>query len=202
MKSFSSASVYAVLAILILAGGAAYGVFQYRIFDQEHKAIESNAVRLEALNRQISDGQTQYQALAEASSQKHAGLQKKLSAILPEGENYTDLTRQLDNYFAERDSLTNPILQSSLAFNKGVPVKDMPGLSALPMTMNIEATRKNFFHFLEYVSNSGTLESGTRLMDIKSVNLNFSEGGELVTDQKQKINFLVQMSAYYQTPKK
>ena len=121
--------------------------------------------------------------------------------ILPPDENYTDLTRQFDDYFSNHDKPGNPILQSSLRFGKGTPVANLPDVSLLPVAMNLEATRDNFLKFLEYVSSSGSRDSVSRMMDINSIQLNFPEGGEVVKDLSQKINFTVDMNTYYLTPK-
>ena len=38
-------------------------------------------------------------------------------------------------------------------------------------------------------------------MEINSIQLNFPEGGEVISNPKQRINFTVDMNAYYETPK-
>ncbi len=190
-----------IAALIILAATTVYGIFQFRTMQGEAQAIVDNDTRVQALNGGLKDIKKTYQVFADARTKRQAELAKKLSIILPPDENYTDLTRQFDDYFSNHDKPGNPILQSSLRFGKGAPVGNLPDVSALPVAMNLEATRDNFLKFLEYVSSSGSLDSVSRMMDINSIQLNFPEGGEVVKDLSQKINFTVDMNSYYLTPK-
>lgn len=198
---FRTSNVFFGLALILFAASLFYGIFQGRIWLAEKNAIEDNYSRLERLDTQLLDTKKQYEAVAEQSAEDQEGLTRKIMNILPPDENYTDLTRELDKYFEENDTAANPIFQSSLRFGKGASVQDARDVSSLPFSMNIESTRDNFFKFLEYVNDSGSLESGARLMEINSIQLNFPQEGEDVRDPRQKINFTVDMNAYYKTPK-
>lgn len=184
-----------------MSAGVVYGIFQYRIFSAEGAATVDNQARIAELGQQVSAKKADFKKLGDAHAQTQVEFGKKMDSILPADESYTDLTRVLDNFFADQDTPGNPIFQSSLRFGKGAAVSAMSGISALPISMNIEGTRDNFFKFLDFVNNSGSLDTGVRLFEITSVQLNFPEGGEVLKDLKQKINFTVDMNAYYQTPK-
>ena len=67
--------------------------------------------------------------------------------------------------------------------------------------MGLEGTRDNLFKFLKFVQESGSLESGIRLMEMKNNDLRFSEGEEQTDNPEEPIKFNVNMNAYYQTPK-
>lgn len=190
-----------IAALIILAATTVYGVFQFRTLQAYSQALVQNEESLQKSNAALAVEKKSYQGIADERAKRQAELGKKLMTILPPDENYTDLTRQFDNYFADHDRPGNSILQSSLRFGKGTPMQDIPDVSMLQVSMNLEATRDNFLKFLQYVSNSGSLDTITRLMDINSVQLNFPEGGEVVQDLGQKINFTVDMNAYYLTPK-
>lgn len=196
-----ASNLYFFLALIVLAGAVAYGVFQYQIFQAENQAIEDNNSRLTALTSTVQKASSEFKQFAEERAKRQAELTKKLANILPQDENYTELTRQLDNYFIENDKVGNPFFQSSLRFGKGTAIAGVSGVSTLPVSMNLEGTRDNFYKFLNFVNSSGSLETGTRLMDIHSIQLNFKEGGEVVKNPKQEINFTVEMSGYYQTPR-
>lgn len=198
---FKSSNVYFAFALIMLSVTAVYGVTNYRVFLAEGAAIQDNKARIEDVNSNIEKTKSRFKEVGDENAKKQLELRKKIEAILPSDENYTELTRLLDNYFAEHDTPGNPIFQSSLRFGQGAPVPETPDVSALSISMNIEATRDNFFKFLDFVNNSASLETGTRLMEITSIQLNFPEGGEVVKDLKQKISFTVEMNAYYQTPK-
>lgn len=193
-------NVYFTLALMALAAAGVYGFFQFLDFRAEAKAIEDNKATQEELSQTIVKINADFKKTGEEQAKRQADLAKKMTSVLPPDENYTDLTRQFDRYFETNDKVGNPMFVGSLRFGKGAPDETMSNISVLPVSMNIEATRDNFFKFLEYVNGSGILENGVRLMDIDSIHLNFPEGGELVKDLKQKLNFTVQMNAYYKTP--
>lgn len=200
-QGLRASNIYAALSVLIFAGALVYGIFQFQDLRAKSRAMKDNTARLEQLDLALKVATADYKAFGEQRAKKTQELAKKISSILPPDENYTDLTRLLDNYFSEHDTARNPIFQASLRFGKGGPVANFPDISALPVSMNIEGTRDNFFKFLDFVKNSGTLESGTRFMGINSIQLNFPDGGEIVKDLKQNLNFTLDMNAYYQTPK-
>ena len=80
---------------------------------------------------------------------------------------------------------------NSLSF--GTPItSENEDYRILPVSMNIESSRDNFFKFLEYIGNSGAIQNQTRLMDIQSIGINFGN------DKKDKITFDVQANAYFQ----
>lgn len=201
-KSYLTLSnFYFAAALAILIFGVVYGIFQFRIMQAEGQAILDNVNTISQQETVKLKVEKMYQTLADTRQKHYEEYSKKMASILPPDENYTDLTRQFDAYFDQHDQPGNSIFQSSLRFGKGTPVPGMTYISALPVSTNIEATRDNFFKFLEFINNSGSLETETRLMEIKSIQINFPEGGEVVDDLKQKINFNVEMLAYYQTPK-
>lgn len=194
-------NIYFALALIVFAATVVYGAFQYQILSAEKQAVLDNEMRRAALEEELASARQTFQPFAEERAKAQAEFSKKIIAILPPDENYTDLTRQLDNYFAEQDRPGNNVFQRSLRFSKGAPAEGMNSISILPMNMNIETTRENFFDFLEFINSSGSLESGVRLMEIKSIQLNFPEGGEVLKDLRQKMDVTLDMNAYYQTPK-
>lgn len=196
-----SSTVYFFLALFIFLGSAGYGVFQYRIFEAEHQAILDNKKQIDELTEVLVRKEKEFRFFSEEREKQQAEFAKKITSILPQDEQYTNLTRQLDSYIAKNDKPSNPLFQGSLKFSKGAPVNGFPGISGLSVSMNLEGTRDQFFKFLDFINESGSLETGTRLMELNSIQLNFPEGGENLNDPTQKINFTVDMTAYYQTPK-
>lgn len=190
-----------ILASTVTLAMLTYGFFQFRFMQAQRRAVAENKMTAVTMADELNSSKKSYDELSKAYSAVHEALAKKIASILPTDERYTDLTRQLDEYFVVNDKDGNPIFQSSLRFGKGAPVAQFPGISALPVSMNIEATRENFFKFLEFISSSGSLDTGIRLMAIKGVQLNFPDGGELLKNPRQDLNFTVEMSAYYVTPK-
>lgn len=192
---------YFLLALAVFGGAVVYGVLQYQTFRAEKQAVSDNEAHRTEQTVLLDQSQKTYKLLAEKRAGKQKEFEKAINGILPPDENYTELTQHLDDYFAANDRQGNPILQNSLNFQKGASVEGFSGISVLPFSMNLEGSRGNFLKFLEFVENSGSLDLGTRLMEINSIDFNFTEGGELVKDLQQKISFNVNMNAYYRTPK-
>ncbi len=197
MNSFKSSHLYYGLAVLITLVAVTYGLTQYKVMQAQAAAVVDNRNVISALSQRKEKLQKYYDAFAATQVDVQAQLLQSLNEIVPIGEQYTDLTRQFDAFFASHDSATNPVFQSSLRFGKGVVVSGMPNIGALPVTMNIESSRENFFAFLEFINQSGIQASHTRLITINSIQLNFPDGGEVLENKHQVLNFTVDMSAYY-----
>lgn len=198
---FKLSNIYFLLALVILGGSIVYGVTQMKILNSEKQAIADNAVRRVELAGLLEKQQAQYKTLAELRVSKDEAFLAAIGEVLPPDENYIELTKTFDDFFAENDKPASPIFNDSLRYGKGEPVKGRNGVSVLPVSLNLEATRDNFFRFLDFVNQSGLLETGRRLMEINSIQLTFPEDGDVVQDMKQKLQFSVEMNAYYRTPK-
>lgn len=199
-QSFLRASnMYFLTALIMIAAAVVYGVFQFQIMTSMEAASLDNARTVKMLSDSLQKEKTSFKIFADERAKRQKEFREKISSVLPPDENYTDLTRLFDDYFADNDKPGNPMLQNSLRFGKGAPVESLPSVSALPISMNVEATRENFFNFLDFIKNSGSLESGVRLMEVKSINFSFLDAAEDTKDLKQKMNFSVEMIAYYQT---
>lgn len=198
---FRASNIYLFLALVLLAGSTVYGIMQFNVLNLSEAAITDNQQRTEEIAQSVKKMQEDFQSFANEQSKKRAEFLKKINSILPVDENYTELAKKLDNYFADSDKPGNPIFQGNLNFGKGAPVKGTIGVSILPFTMSLEGSRNNLFKFLELVKDSGSLENGMRLLEVKSIDLSFPEGGEEANNPKQEIKFNVSMNAYYQTSK-
>lgn len=189
--------LYYGLAGLIFCVALSYGMLQFKqIRDQKAAAADNQTVSV-ALEQKLTKLNDYYTRFAASQTDVQAQLNNSLNEILPVGENYTDLTRSFDNFFAAHDSAVNPIVQNSLRFGKSDKIDGMPTISGLPITMNIEGTRDNFFAFLDFIDHSGTLTSHDRLIAINSIQINFPDGGEVLNNQHQVINVTLDMTAYF-----
>lgn len=198
---FRASNIYFFLALIIFAGSTFYGITKWNLLQASKAAVIENKKEIGNISELYKKTKEQFQAFADEQAKRQKDFEKKIAAILPLDENYTDLAKQLDDYFAGADKPGNPVFQGTLNFQKGQPVKDAVGISVLPFSMGLEGTRDNLFNFLKFVQNSGSLESSVRLMEVKSIDLSFTEGGEQTDNPKQPIKFNVNMNAYYQTSK-
>lgn len=198
---FRASNIYILFALVIFAGSTFYGITNWNLLQASAAAVQENQKEIENISGLFTKTKDEFQVFADEQAKRQKDFQKKIGSILPLDENYTDLAKQLDDYFATADKPGNPMFQGSLNFQKGQVVKDATGISVLSFSMGLEGTRDNLFKFLKFVQDSGSLESGIRLMEIKNIDLSFSEGGEQTDNPKEPIKFNVNMNAYYQTPK-
>lgn len=125
---------------------------------------------------------------------------EELDYVFPEGENHTLLTRTIESFSNDLNRTKNPFLISNLQYQEG-QVSEDGDYMVLPFKMTIHSSHENFIKFLEYVENSGTLNEKSRLMDIKSIVINFvsPQGSQGNISGKDEINFNVSMNSYYRS---
>ncbi|MBT7736357.1 hypothetical protein HN709_01595, partial [Candidatus Peregrinibacteria bacterium] len=143
---------------------------------------------------EVTEEKVQYEDVKDDAYALNEEIEEKLQYILPPGDDYTELTRQLDAIEEELASVNDPFEVSNLDYQS---VQVTPEFSVLPVRMNIRSSAENFQEFLHIVETSGSLDDRLRLFDISSIRLNF-EG----TDQgvgPEIISFTVQLNAYFQT---
>lgn len=199
-SKFLQLRLYAVLTVVLLA---VLGFYTY-----------TNAMKLLDIRTQITTNDNIYNSLVETDNRIADELetvktenedltltiQNQLDLVMPNGEELTSLTRTLEGFAGDIHRLKNPFMISNLQFTKS---KESPDLSyeVLPFKMTIQSSYDNFFKFLEFVENSGTLSDETRLLDIQSIVINFvtPTGAESNTSGRDEINFNVSMNAYYRS---
>ena len=182
-----------VIITILLAGY--YGFTQYTKLHgaQEALALEQNQITdLQKLETQSAKD---YAAHKKEFDQKYASVLDSLQAVYPPQENYTDLARLFDNFFQQNNSATNPIFANDIKFGQARNDANAD-YGVLPVTMTVTGTQDNFMKFLKFIETSGVLADKTRLMDVRSISINFTS-----TDSGQKmINVSVALNAYFQKP--
>ena len=154
------------------------------------KAAIENSENLKAnINEALTDQKNIFEENRAEAEAFYSEVYDKLSLILPESENVTALTRQIDNFEKQLAKRHNPFEVSNISFQEASQTEQF---SILPFRMNIRSSESNFQKFLSLIENSGTLNEGVRLMEISSIRLNFLNGEE------DLINFSVQINAYFQ----
>lgn len=198
---FNKSNFYFLIVLVIVACTVAYGVMQYQVMTAMQFAVKENETEIGELQTKIVQSEESYRKSAEDFRERKADYLKTMESILPFDAGYTDLARLFDNYFDKLNRPGNAIEQNNLVFSQPQVLPDINSISVLPISMNIKASRDNFLKFLKFIESSGTLESGVRLMEIKSINFNFDNGGEVVKDPTQEITFSVRMNTYFRTSK-
>lgn len=193
MKFKLSQLVYVISAIILVVVGV-YSMTKFREREAKLEVIRNVESELKAIEGYKKDSSKEYQEASEQSRKTQSEIVRRLEKIMPSKESFTDLTRELDDFFNKNYSAKDVIVAGSLNFSpSAAPIEESNSYMILPFSMNIESSKANFEKFLAYVENSGTLKSMNRLIDIESINMNF--GGE---SGEEKITFSVNMNAYFQ----
>ncbi len=125
-------------------------------------------------------------------------IQEERDIVFPKGENHTALTRTLEQFANDTHRSKNPFMISNLQYQTPQKSEDDEYM-ILPFKLTIHSSYENFFKFLEYVGNSGTLSDKTRLLDIQQIVINFvsPQGTQGNLSGQDEINFNVSMQAYF-----
>jgi len=198
---------YIFLTVVVVIAAGVYGFFQFQQLSEIQSALakgQSDLTSLQSAEKRIA---TAYSEIKNVYDDNFNTIKDTINAVFPSEENYTKLTRLLDAFILDNNNTTlNPIFMSDLRFSKPRIDKEN-GYSVLPITLTLETTRDNLEKFLEFVENSGSLDTGIRLMDVKSISISFpneqvsafetASTGEVGLPT---INVSVALNAYFQIP--
>lgn len=190
--------MYLIGCVLVGLLVSYFGIEKYLEYSEKSGIVsnsEENLTTLGGDKKLEADAHTKI--LTEYKDQNDA-MNKSLSSVFPSQENYTELTKTFDEYFYANNRTNNPIIVTDMSF--GAPLDDKSGkYQILPIAMNITSSESNFYKFLNFVQDSGTLSKSVRLLDLKSIQMNFSQ--EDSVNSKSTIQFRADINAYFQTDK-
>ena len=161
---------------------------QTTLLNDLHSALEETDSRLD----------TEIENNKEGNQELVTAVAEELDYVFPEGEKHTTLTRNIEAFSNNLHRKKDPFLISNLKYGSPQEPED-DDYMILPLQMTIHSSHDNFIRFLKYVENSGTLNEKTRLLDIKSIVINFvtPKGSQGNTSGKTEINFNVAMNSYF-----
>lgn len=202
-------SIRTYILLMVITSGLAvyYGFTQYSKLSGAQDALAKEQVQLTELQSTEAESGNDYSNLKRDFDQKFSGVLDSLQAVYPIEEDYTKLTIALDTFFRDSNTAINPVFLSDLKY--GLPRYDANSdYAVMPVTMTITGTQDNFMKFLKYVENSGVLEDKTRLMDVRSISINFTSSGsgtnllpgQTAATTQPMINVSVALNAYFQKP--
>lgn len=184
---------YALLCAILAAAMGFYSYTKWTEYDRAVAAVNTNKQFIASLRTQVSNEQAVVDGNKKQYDQLSKETEQKLEVIFPTDDDYTALTRQIDEYEVEL-STKDPFEISNIDYQAPVEGENY---SVLPFRMNIRSSSDNFDKFLHLIENSGALKNKIRLMDISSIRLNF-ENAETEAGVPGIINFSVQINAYFQ----
>lgn len=202
-----STRAFFVIGTIILIATATYGYFQYTKLAEIKTAIalqKDVLVKLQSNENQIK---SLYSSIKSSYDEEFTSLRETISVVLPADEEFTKLTRILDDFVIKNNNTTlNPIFMSNISFSRPRIDKEN-GYSILPFTLNLNTTRENFEKFLEFIENSGSLDNGVRLMEVDSISINFPsqttslfERSDQLETKIPTITVNLSLKAYFQLP--
>jgi hypothetical protein len=194
--------LYTVLTVVLLL------IIGYYSFTNVTKLLDmrSQIAVNEKLHNALLESDTtagdELKTLKEEGQSLDQKIQDELNMVLPNTENHTTLTRALEKLETDLNRAKNPFNITNLQY-LDAEVVEGADYRVLPVKATIQSTYSNFIKFLEYTENSGALSDGTRLLDIKSIIINFvsPKGTENNTSGQDEINFNVSMEAYIRSQK-
>ncbi len=192
---------------IFLIGAGVYGYMQYTKLSEVQTAIAAETAMLTKMQTAENQIRAAYTSIKTAYDADFTSIRETIAMVLPPEEEYTKLTRVLDDFVIESNNTTlNPIFMGNISFGSS-RIDDENGYSVLPFTLDLETTRENFEKFLEFIENSGSLENGIRLMEVESINISFptTTASPFATsaDLQTKIPTIsvnLSLNAYFQLP--
>jgi len=199
-----SIRTYMMLMVVTAAFAGYYGYTQYTKLSGAQDALAKEQIQITELQNTQAETSNDYANLKKDFDQKYSGVLTSLQAVYPLEENYTDLARLFDQFFQNNNTSFNPVFVSDMKFGQA-RVTESSDYMVLPVTMTITGSQDNFLKFLKFVENSGVLEDKTRLMDIRSISINFTGTSSQFSAfagaaTQPSINVSVALNAYYQKP--
>lgn len=168
---------------------------QFQEYQFARKGIDDGGNLVQSLGASVIDVKEKYQNKKVEFDALNREVEGKLETIFPVDDDYTTLTRQMDEIEQILAKKHDPFEVSSLNFQNVVENEEY---RILPVRMNIRSSQSNFTKFLHVVEGSGALNDDLRLMDIASIRISFENSSGTKKDEQDIINFSVQINAYFQ----
>jgi len=159
-----------IVALVLMAGVGWYGYSQYTDWsDVKSRLMQADTVLLE-LEQTRGKIVKEYQGEKKDYIEQVSANQEKIRTIFPYEEDLTGLTRLFDKFAFQNHFKSNPFFVTQLSYSDLLGNEDQ-NFRVLPITMTVETSERNLYKFIEYVENSGSLESGVRLLAINGITL-------------------------------
>lgn len=185
-----------IIGIVIVGLAVAYiSIEQYLQLSETRTIVATQQQTIDRLEKDQQQSSLFLSQTKERYKDLQATMNKELAIVFPYDEQYTLLTKEFDAYFLQHNRTTNPIVVTDLTFGTPAASKDNTYMT-LPIQMNISSSEDNFFKFLAYIQQSGTLADKVRLINLKATQLTFSD--DTADSQKRHIQFRVDLEAYFQ----
>lgn len=185
---------YALLCLILIVSVGFYSYTKWQDYNLAKNGTLENNKYIQVIAAKTNEEKALYEENKPAFNQLSKEVEKNLKTIFPADDNYTNLTRQFDDFEAKLSKKNSVFEIANIEYQTPAALENY---SVLPVRMTIRGSRENFNKFLHLIENSGALTTDVRLMDIVSIRIGF-EDQEDGTTKDQIINFAVQINAYFQ----
>lgn len=155
-------------------------------------SLDQNKQLIASLEQEVIQSNDNLVSSQEKVKDLESQINQGLEKILPSTSGKEELVRELDDLERLLNRSENKFFVSNVSFGAE---KDMgSGLKSISMSITINSSRENFLRFLDYIENSGSVNSPSRLMEISNISVNFSESIEGLQNQ---VTITVNLDAYF-----
>ena len=161
-----------IIGLIILLVGTGFSLWQWtnlRAHQVEITRFNTEAANLRLLRSNLDE---QYQGIKVDIVDDRDSLEQAINLVFPREESLTNLTRMFDDFAVRNNFSSNPFFISNLSYSAAQDDGNQ-SYSYVPVSLSFTTSRKNLNKFLEFVETSGSLEAGTRLMEIEDMSLSY-----------------------------
>jgi predicted outer membrane lipoprotein len=192
--------IYGVLFVL------AFGIFAFLAYTNTTLFLEMRAnISIyedlhSSLDSNLDDANAELAKVEQENEQLNETISLELSKVFPKNQDYITLTQSIEKFSNELHKPKEPFYMTNLSYGKPRANEDGESYGVLPFKMTIHSTYTNFNKFLGFIENSGMLSEQTRLIAIKSININFVsfKGTDSNLSGQTEINYTIDAYSFFQ----
>jgi hypothetical protein len=171
MNSSTPGHLSLIAALLLIGFTSWYGMTQFNTLTTVKADLSEADDILLDLEKDNQKALKIYQDANKQALENQVDQEEKIGAIFPTEENLNNLTRTLDDFALKNHYESNPFFISQLVYGEMTEPEGNNTYRFIPVSMTLETSERNFYKFLEYIENSGSTETGTRLLSINGISL-------------------------------
>ncbi|MFT7184456.1 MAG: hypothetical protein ACI9QC_000798 [Oceanicoccus sp.] len=161
-----------IAGLVILLTALGLGGWQFSV-------MQTNKINANTLNTQVNTLAIQkatliedYQGIKLEVADERESSTQELSLVFPSEEDLTNLTRLFDDFATKNNFNSNPFFINSISY-RSYENNEEGQYNYVPVSLNLESSKKNLTKFLEFIETSGSLEGEVRLMTVEELTLGY-----------------------------
>ncbi len=163
-----------ILGLVIFFTTLILSLWQWNVL-QAHNikiaSLKTESANLRLISEELASN---YQTLKSTVKESREEQNDQLELVFPTYENLTDLNRLFDDFAVRNNFESNPFFVSNVTYQKA-ELSEAEDYRIVPINMTVTTSRKNLEKFIEFITGSGSLQNGVRLMSIEQMNFQYPE---------------------------